>query len=352
MNAQPPPLGSELDIRSLRYFVAVAEDLNFTTAAARLFVAQQAVSREIRVLERRLGTRLFARTTRRVTLTPDGARLLEQARELIALHDRIWTGMAGPSSRPCVVDLLSEGRLTGARILEAARLASPHLEFRGRYGGGAGAALDRLRAGELDIVLARLDWLDQAAMAGVERRLIRLEPMAVLLPAGHPLAALDRIPFEALRGHEIDANAAHANAPEWTDYVRQFLALAGARATAPHVPAIGLDEQGYHLVRQGLPILTGVDHVEVPGGVVRPIVDPVPLYPWSMAWRVGAEGEALDAFRSAAAGLARGEGWLGTQSTAADNATWLPLPDATRLADGELDPVTAGTVGQARTSSR
>ena len=66
----------DIDVRSLRYFVAVAEELSFTRAATRLFVAQQAISRDIRRLEDQLGTRLFARNTRRVTLTPDGERLL------------------------------------------------------------------------------------------------------------------------------------------------------------------------------------------------------------------------------------------------------------------------------------
>ncbi|MGH2604457.1 MAG: LysR family transcriptional regulator, partial [Dehalococcoidia bacterium] len=74
-------------MRSLRYFIVVADELHFTRAAARLYVAQQALSREIQTLERRLGTPLFARTTRRVSLTPEGERLLGRARELVALHD-------------------------------------------------------------------------------------------------------------------------------------------------------------------------------------------------------------------------------------------------------------------------
>ena len=216
MNDDIPPVGSELDIRSLRYFVAVAEDLHFTTAATRLFVAQQALSRDIGRLERQLDRRLFVRTTRRVALTPEGERLLERARELLAVHDRLWRELHAADARPIVVDQLSEGRLTGVRILDTARATAPGLEFRGRFGGGVGPALERLRSGEIDVALGRLDWLDQPPVDDIGRQLIRLEPLAVLLPAGHPLAERSAIPLALLRGQVIDADPAtqlHPNGP-------------------------------------------------------------------------------------------------------------------------------------------
>ena len=101
----------------------------------------------------------------------------------------------------------------------------------------------------------------------------------------------------------ISSETANADAPEWADLVAQFLALTGAWATPDHVPAVGLDDQAHHLVQQNLPILTSVDHVDVPGGVIRPIVDPVPVYPWSMAWRPGAHPLGLTAVREAAASI-------------------------------------------------
>jgi DNA-binding transcriptional LysR family regulator len=329
VNDDIPPVGSELDIRALRYFVAVAEDLHFTTAAARLFVAQQALSRDIGRLERQLDRQLFVRTTRRVTLTPDGERLLERAREVLAVHDRLWRDLHAADARPIVVDLLSEGRLTALRILDTARAAAPGLELRGRFGGGAGTALERLRSGEIDVVFGRIDWLGQSEAGDLGRQLIRLEPLAVLLPAGHPLAEPNAIPLELLRGQEIDATPVNQVAPEWADLVRQFLALTGSRPTRPHLPAVGLEEQGYHLVRQNLPILTGVDHIEIPGGVVRQLVDPVPLYPWSMTWLRSIRRSALDALRAAAAAVAGEEGWLDPSDL--DGGYWLPEPEAGNL---------------------
>ena len=76
-----------MELRHLRYFLAVAEELNFSRAATRLHVAQPALSAQIRSLESQLGCALFARTTRRVTLTPAGEVLLSDAREILARAD-------------------------------------------------------------------------------------------------------------------------------------------------------------------------------------------------------------------------------------------------------------------------
>jgi DNA-binding transcriptional LysR family regulator len=77
----------DLDTRLLRAFVVVAEELNFTRAAQRLFLAQQALSSQVAQLEARLGVKLFERTTRRVTLTAAGERFLEPARSALAALD-------------------------------------------------------------------------------------------------------------------------------------------------------------------------------------------------------------------------------------------------------------------------
>jgi DNA-binding transcriptional LysR family regulator len=308
-----------------------------------LYVAQQALSREIQRLEARLDTKLFVRTTRRVTLTPDGERLLVRARDLVARHDAVWADVHGPVAQPLVVDLMSEGRLTGIRVLDLARNLAPSIELRGRYTGGTGEALERLATGGLHVVLGRVDWLEAPPMPTIEHVLVRLEPLALLLPADHPLARHETVPVRRLKGLEIDGLPPHSRTPEWADLLVQFFALSGAHSTPPHLPAIGLEEQGYHLVRQGVPILTSID---VPGGVRRPLVDPIPLYAWSLAWRRDTQSEGLAALRDAAAELATSENWLGMATNGARGTeTWLPEPDASRLANGEFDLNTATARG-------
>jgi len=319
-----PSRDTDLDIRSLRAFVAVAEELSFTRAAARLFIAQQAISRAIRQLEERLGTPLFVRTTRQVTLTPEGQGLLVRARHLVALHDQIVDDVQSPG-RPIILDLLSEGRQTGPMILAAARSEAPEVEFRGRYGGGVGAAIRLLQTAEIDVALGRADWVRQSLPAGIDRRLVRLEPLAVLLPAAHPLATREQIPVAALAGLEIDVNPAHGDALEWTDLARQLLALAGAVAVPPHLPAVGTENQSEHLTRQGIPILTGADHAPVPGGVVRPLVEPVPIYAWSIIRRRQLSRAILAPIERAAMRLAEEHRWLDLPDGA-----WLPEPEASR----------------------
>jgi DNA-binding transcriptional LysR family regulator len=78
----------QLELRHLRYFLAVAEELNFSRAAERLHIAQPALSAQIRSLETQLGTELFSRTTRKVDLTPAGELLLADARAIVERADR------------------------------------------------------------------------------------------------------------------------------------------------------------------------------------------------------------------------------------------------------------------------
>jgi DNA-binding transcriptional LysR family regulator len=302
-------MADELDLRLLRHFVAVAEELHFTRAAARLYVAQQALSRDIGRLERQLGVRLFSRTTRRVALTLEGERLLGHARELLALHDQTLRELGG-HDRPLLVDLLAEGH-TPARVLGAARRDAPQLELVARFHGGLGAALQLLLADRLDVAFGRSEGLGRPFPGRqLARRLVRLEPLALLLPQDHPLAVLDEVPLAALRGTRVDVSAGNERAPEWVDLGTRLLRAFGAAPSPPHPHADGLEETVRHLHAEGLPILTLVERPAAPGVVVRRLTEPVPLYPWTMVFHHRLRHPGLDALQAAADELARRERWL------------------------------------------
>lgn len=143
----------DIDIRLLRNFIAAAEELHFTRAAARLYVAQQALSRDIARLEAQLGVALFARTTRQVALTPEGERLLPRARELVDQHDQLIQDFHG-QPRDLIVDVVGEQR-TPTLVLDAARTRVPGLELVARFGGGLGAVVPAVLAGRLDVAFGR-----------------------------------------------------------------------------------------------------------------------------------------------------------------------------------------------------
>ena len=319
----------ELDLRLLRHFVVAAEELHFTRAAARLYLAQQALSRDIARLERQLGVRLFTRTTRRVALTPDGERLLVRARKLLALHDQTLQELHGPDDRrPLLVDLLAEGH-TPARVLRAARQHAPRAELVARFHGGFGAALELLLAGRLDVAFGRSEGLGRPFPAQLARRPIRLEPLALLLPQEHPLAALDAVPMAALRGTRVDASVGNEHAPEWVDLGMRLLAAFGAEPSPAHLHAEGLEETVRHLRAEGLPILTLSERPLATGVVVRPLTQPVALYPWTMVHHRDLRHPGLDALHASIDELARDEHWL---EFPPDH--WIPEPDAAALAPG------------------
>lgn len=311
----------ELDLRLVRAFVAVAEELHFTRAASRLYVAQQALSRDIGRLESQVGARLFNRSTRRVTLTPEGERFLVHARSLLAINDAALDEVGG-ATRPLLVDVIGEA-LTAARVVDGAREAAPQYEFTVRYGGGMGAALPPLLAGQLDVAFGRTEGLGTPFPSGLTRRLVRYEPLALLIADDHPLATLEEVPLARLHGMELDASSGNEDAPEWVDLATSLLEAFGARPSAPHPHVVGTNETARHLRSHGLPILTMSERPPVPGAVVRPLVAPVPLYPWAIVHRVDATHPALATLGAVVTELAAKEGW----GTAPDGA-WLPSADA------------------------
>ncbi|MFF7040097.1 LysR family transcriptional regulator [Streptomyces massasporeus] len=318
-------MAAHLDPRLLRGFVTVAEELHFTRAAVRLHVAQQALSRDVRRLERELGTELFVRTTRQVTLTPDGERLLPHARRVLHAQDELLA--AFHQARPLLVDLNSPGLVTPRRVLHEARELAPRHELMARYESGLTGAAGEMLAGRLDASFGRFGGLDPALRAGLDHQPVRFEPMAVVLPEDHRLAAWESVPLAELAGESVYAGAGNPRTQEWTGLARLLFEGRGIEIAPPAPLAVGEEEFQRIMARTRNPILAVVGFPALASTVVRPLVDPVPLSPVSLVWRRGLTHPALDALRRAAALLAAEMGWL---RRSAD--TWTPAGDDVLMA--------------------
>lgn len=314
----------DVDPRLLRAFVAVAEELHFTRAAARLYVAQQALSRDIRRLERELGAELFVRTTRQVALTGDGERLLPHAHAVLAAHDELAAAFTG-EARPLLVDLNTDGMIT-RRVLARARERVPECELMARYESGLTGAAAEILAGRLDVSFGRFAGLAPSVRARLEAQPVRYEPMAVLLPEEHPLADRPEVELGALAGESLYAGAGNPRTREWTDLAERLFEGRGIKIAPPAPVAIGHEEFRRVMTKTRTPVLVAIDFPVMPGCVLRPLVRPVPLSPVSLVWRKGLRHPGVDALRAAAAQLADQEGWLRVPPD-----SWLPDADLLQM---------------------
>jgi DNA-binding transcriptional LysR family regulator len=216
-----------VDLRRLRYFVAVAEERHFGRAAARLHVTTPPLSQRIRELEQAVGLELFERTSRRVNLTPAGERLLVDARDVLRAVDRFAAAAAELAATPSV---LAVGYCHGSedgmmRTIRAFRAVHPDLVVRAD-GLTSLRILDGLRAGELaaGIVRGPVAHPDRVSSAPLAR--VPVDHVAV--PPRHRLAGADTVQAADLDGEAVLV-VDRAEAPTAHDEIEAYLAAAGAR---------------------------------------------------------------------------------------------------------------------------
>jgi len=177
-----------VELRHLRYFVAVAEELHFRRAADRLHITQPTLSRQIRALEEEIGAELFDRSRRSVALTAAGRTLLPEARAMLAgvsraleVARRVGQGSAG-NLRIGFVGSASYGPLPN--LLSSLQTAAPDLEITLREMTGPDQ-VEALRRSDIDAGLLRPPIYDAR---GIETTEVHREPLVAALPASHPLA--------------------------------------------------------------------------------------------------------------------------------------------------------------------
>jgi len=198
-----------VELRHLRYFRAVAEELHFGRAADRLHIAQPPLSQQIRQLERELAVTLLVRTTRKVELTPAGETYLKRVVAILDAVDeaggqarRIAEGAEGQLAIGCV------GSATYSllpRLVRALREELPGVDVSVRGEMLAPAQITALLTGEIDLALLR----PPIEQSGLLVETVRRDRLIVALPEGHALATRDDLSVSDLRDEEFVAHAGH-----------------------------------------------------------------------------------------------------------------------------------------------
>ncbi|MDO5670242.1 MAG: LysR substrate-binding domain-containing protein [Corynebacterium sp.] len=265
-----------MEFRQIRYFLMVAEELNFTRAAERLHMAQPPLSQQIKALESELGFSLFSRTTRIVELTPAGRYLYErlpgifdQTTRVVAEARDISTGargvvrigFVGSASYDVLIDVVKYLRhaLPDIRVHVETELLTPHIE-------------ERLRRRELDLGIIRPPVTGEDTVL----ELLRKDPFVLAMPEDHPLS-IDSGPIDMADLRDCDfvsypANAAAAislfaaakkagfmpRVAHQADKTSTLLTLVGAGAGIAAVPEGALDGARSEVVSRPL---TGIEPI-------------------------------------------------------------------------------------------
>jgi DNA-binding transcriptional LysR family regulator len=272
----------DLDTALLRAFVATAEETHFGRAAGRLFITQQALSKRVRRLEDILGARLLERTNRRVELTLAGERFLPFARDAVEAVDAA-AAAAGIGAAPLRVDVMDE-HTAAMRLVRRAVEADPDLRLEVTARGDRLPLVPALRRGDFDVAFGRATAVPWPS--DLRRRPALLEPVGLLIGAGHPLWSRDTVGLTELTRVPLRFPM-HSAPPDWVTFVDELCDTFG----------ITVDREGSTL---------GFDHfldrtaddpatatffglgMRPPADTrlrVVPVIDPVPVFAWAVMWR-------------------------------------------------------------------
>jgi len=275
-----------VELRQLRYFVTVAEELNFGRAAERLHIAGPSLSQQIKALERDLNVRLFDRDRRSVTLTASGAALLPHARALVDQADEL---------RRRAADLLTS---------EPVRIGYVNFcptDWAERTAGVAQVRVDtwvmpshtqaaRVSGGSLDLAICWVQTTDLASLS-LDAHLVGVDPLYALSVGS------DTSPVEA-RETLVLLDADEASWSSWNRYAEQFAADTGARIVRVDDGGVAGREYFEHVRRLRRPVLNNPkgQSMQEPSGLLRrSVVHPTPLWTWSLVWRHGEDRPAVRA---------------------------------------------------------
>jgi DNA-binding transcriptional LysR family regulator len=312
-----------MELRQLRYFVAVAEELHFGRAAQRVHVSGPALSQQILALERELGADLFVRDRRSVRLTEAGRSLLPDARRILSLADEAKHRLqrAAAVSAPLRLGYVSwlpddinniVGPAVALRIDEW--VLPSHVQA------------DRVAEGTLDFALA---WVGADHIEGhrLTAHLLRAEPLHAVLPGVSSSESIAAQQVKVL----IDAD--ESAWLSWNRFAEEFAAHTGARIVRIDDGGVTGDAFYAHVRKIGAPVLASPKrHTAVipPSLGQRPIAEPIPLWTWSLLHRRDDDRESVRGVVDSLLAVARSHGWRAPPT----DRWWTPAGDPHR---GALD---------------
>ncbi|MBF2003343.1 MAG: LysR family transcriptional regulator [Synechococcales cyanobacterium M58_A2018_015] len=273
-----------MELRHLRYFVAVAEELHFGRAAERLHMAQPPLSQQIRQLEEYLGFQLFYRTKRSVRLTEAGQQFLDDTRQLLhQLEQAIETGRQisrGERGQLVIGFVSSAAYNVLPLILRAFRSQVPAVRLE-LHEMATNEQLQWLREGKIDIGFLRPPVEDKT----LHLQIIVREPMVVALPETHPLAAESQIALATL-ANESFILFPRLLSPRAYD---QIIGLCQQAGFSPKVVQEAMQMQTIvSLVAGNIGVAivpVSLQNMQRTGVIYKPLAEPAPCAEVAVAWR-------------------------------------------------------------------
>jgi DNA-binding transcriptional LysR family regulator len=303
-----------MELRQLRYFVTLAEELHFGHAAAREHIVQSALSQQLQRLERELGVLLIERTTHHVQLSPAGDALLIEARQILAHVDRaaVAAQRAARSTPTLRVGIVDASYDSMPLILHEVQQQYPDLEIH-QVEAGVPEQFQRLVDGRLDVGLGRAS----LAPPTVASELFRLDPLGVLVAEEHRFAVQTVVPVATLAEEPL-LLAEEERAPEFNQFVIELCRSVGFIPTLYRGTVESIRASVDLVVQRRCVLCAPSSCVSPTTGIVwKPLVAPPSRYPWSVLWRAGDSSEHVRALVRCARVLSRRLGWLEPQGQVA-----------------------------------
>jgi DNA-binding transcriptional LysR family regulator len=303
-----------MELRQLRYFVTLAEELHFGRAAEREHIVQSALSQQLQRLERELGVRLLERSTHHVSVTAAGAVFLTEARQILAHADRAAGAArnAASASATLRVGIIDASYDSMPQILHEVQARYPSLVIH-QVETSVPSQYQQLTDGRLDVGIGRAT----LAPPSIASLLFRQDPLGVLIPAGHRFARLEGVPVADLAAEPL-LLAEDAQAPEFNQFTVEMCRAAGF-TPAVYAGTVESIRAAADLVARGhcLYCVPASCIAALPGTTWRPLTEPASSYPWSVLWRKGDVSGHVHAVVSCARAMSQQLSWLATADEAA-----------------------------------